>query len=114
EVILRQALNLARLWVVSGSGGECAVGPQLGQLRDRVRPLAERITHQSDPDPLSFAHDATQLQPLIKEAKERVLAQAVGRLMPSELDREIGEKALVLACGGGGGCGYVHLGAFSL
>lgn len=114
EVILRQALNLARLWVVSGSGGECAVGPQLGPLRDRVRPLAERIASFGEPDPLTFANDATQLFPLLREAKERVLAQSVGRLMPSELDREIGEKALVLACGGGGGCGYVHLGAFSL
>ncbi len=114
EVILRQALNLARVWVVSGSGGECAVGPQLGPLRDRLRPLAERMTSGSEPDPLSFANDAAQLQPILKETKERVLAQTVGRLMPSELDREIGEKALVLACGGGGGCGYVHLGAFSV
>src|SRR5882762_9839750 len=57
EVLLRQALNLARLWVVSGSGGECVVGPQLGPLRDRVRPLAERIARSGDLDPISLAND---------------------------------------------------------
>jgi predicted acylesterase/phospholipase RssA len=114
EIILRHALNLARVWVVSGSGGECVVGPQLGALRDRIRPLAERIAIQTDLDPLSLAADATQLKALIGAARETVLASHVGHLMPSELDREIGEKKLVLVLGGGGGCGYVHLGAFSM
>jgi predicted acylesterase/phospholipase RssA len=114
EVILRQALNLARLWVVSGSGGECVVGPQLGALRDRVRPLADRIAKSTDLDPLSLAIDAQQIQPMLREKKEAILQQHLGRLMPSELDRELGEKALVLVLGGGGGCGYVHLGAFSV
>lgn len=114
ELILRHALNLARLWVVSGSGGECVVGPQLAGLRDRVRPLAQRITSSTSLDPLSVGPDAQQLRPLLAAARESVLASHVGRLMPSELDRELGEKRLVLVLGGGGGCGYVHLGAFSL
>lgn len=114
EVILRQALNVARLWVVMGSGGECVVGPQLGGFRDRVRPLAERIARTPELDPLSLAPDAGQLQPLLRAARDAILTQHVTRLLPSELDREIGEKALVLVLGGGGGCGYVHLGAFSV
>lgn len=114
EIILRQALNLARVWVISGSGGECVVGPQLGVLRDRLRPLAERIKKTSDLDPLSLGHDAEALKPILRETREAVLAHHVGRLMPSELDRELGEKALVLVLGGGGGCGYVHVGVFSV
>jgi predicted acylesterase/phospholipase RssA len=114
EVILRQALNLARLWVVSGSGGECVVGPQLGDLRDRVRPLADRIARTQELDPMGLGADAQQLQPILKAAREAVLTHQVGRLLPSDLDREIGEKSLVLVLGGGGGCGYVHLGTFSV
>lgn len=114
EVILRQALNLARLWVVSGNGGECVVGPQLGALRDRLQASAERIGRSTDLDPVSLGNDAVQLAPLIRAARQQVLGQHVGRLMPSQLDRELSKKALVLVLGGGGGCGYVHLGAFSV
>ncbi len=114
EAVLRQALNLARLWVVPGQGGECVVGPQLGALRDRVRPLAEALRRSSDLDPAVLGPDAEQLGSVLRAQKEALLAQHLGRLMPGHLDKELGEKALVLAVGGGGGCGYVHLGAFSL
>jgi predicted acylesterase/phospholipase RssA len=114
ELVLRQALNLARLWVVSGSGGECVVGPQLGPLRDKVRPLAERIAKTNDLDPLSLANDAQQIQPMLREKRESILQQHLGRLSPGDLDKELGDKALVLVLGGGGGCGYVHLGMFSV
>ncbi|MCK6548067.1 patatin-like phospholipase family protein [Myxococcota bacterium] len=114
EIILRQALNLARLWVVPGSAGDVVVGPQLGALRDRIRPLAERIATSTDLDVLTLGPDAHQILPLLVDARESLLAAYGGRLLASHLDKELGEKALVVVTGGGGGCGYVHLGAFSL
>lgn len=114
EVILRQVLNLARCWVVSGGSGECVVGPQLGQYRDRVRPLAEAMGKHESLDPGDFASDADQLAGVLKAEKEALLKEVLGRMSKEDLERELCEKALVLAVGGGGGCGYVHLGAFSV
>lgn len=113
EIVLRQALNLARLWVVCSQDEEIPVGPQLGALRDRLRPLADTLRASSDVDPLAFGSDAEQIGKLLKAEKERILSQHVGKLMAADLDREVGQKELVLAVGGGGGCGYVHLGVFS-
>lgn len=114
EIVLRHALNLARCWVVNGSGGECVVGPQLGPFRDRVRTLAVAMTSKDDLDPETFASDADQIAPLLEAEKRAVVERNVGRLTREDLAKEIGQKALVLAVGGGGGCGYVHLGAFSV
>lgn len=115
EVILRQALNLARLWVVSGSGEPCVVGPQLGGFRDRVRPIAEKIAKSGDQlDVRALGTDATALAPALKAARDQLRSNFLGRLPPADLERELSEKALVLAVGGGGGCGYVHLGSFAV
>ena len=100
--------------MINGGGAECVVGPQLGQFRDRVRPLAEAMEKQADLDPRDFANDADQLAPLFKAEKEALLNAHLGRLTKVDLDRELSEKALVIAVGGGGGCGYVHLGTFSV
>ncbi len=110
--VLRRALNLARLWVVPRDDEACVVGPLLGRFRDQIRPLANTLASQKDPDPASFGPDAHALAPKVKEAEESILAERSGRLLPSDLDQELNHKALVLALGGGGGCGYVHLGAF--
>lgn len=114
EVVLRQALNLARLWVISKPSGACVVGPQLGAFRDRIRPLADRLTDARSLDLRELGRDATALEPILKSARDMLRSQFLGRLAPDDLDREIREKALVVAVGGGGGCGYVHLGAFTV
>lgn len=113
ELILRRTLNLARLWVVSTRRGECVVGPQLSEFRDRARILADRVDASKRFDPESLGPDAVQLEPHLRAARAALLSTNLGRLSPEELDRETGEKALVLAVGGGGGCGYAHLGAFT-
>lgn len=114
EVILRRALNLARLWVLNGAQGEVVVGPQLSAFRDIARRLADNIRGRTQLDPASLASDAMALDEPLKAAQAHLLSQTLGRLGPAELEAEIRDKALVLAVGGGGGCGYVHLGAFSL
>ena len=115
EQTLRLALNLGRLWVVpADGGGEVVVGPQLGRLRDRVRTLTDTIDHDAGLDPASLARDAEALAPVLKASKEAVLSRNPGRLLSSAFDREVGKKSLVMVLGGGGGCGYVHLGVFSV
>ncbi|MBI4820084.1 MAG: patatin-like phospholipase family protein [Deltaproteobacteria bacterium] len=109
---LRYALNLARLWVVPSSDGELVVGPQIGPFRERLRRVALAISKNAD-DPAALGNDADALTPLIADAREALASRFSGRLRPSSLDAELRNKALVLALGGGGGCGYVHLGAFS-
>ena len=113
ELVLRRALNLARLWVIHTRSGECVVGPQLSLFRDQVRKLADRIIQSDTVEPDALGLDAAELEPRLQTARESILSQNLGRISPGELDEEINEKALVLAVGGGGGCGYVHLGAFA-
>lgn len=114
EVILRRALNLARLWIVPGDAGDVVVGPQLSAFRDVVKRVADSIRDRTDLDPQSLAADADALEPALRREQASLLSQTLGRLSPTALEREISTKSLVLAVGGGGGCGYVHLGAFSL
>lgn len=114
EVILRRALNLARLWVLEGSQGDVVVGPRLSGFRDAARRLADTILARTDLDPGPLAADARALQDPLEATLAELRSFTLGRLSPDELEREVRDKALVLAVGGGGGCGYVHLGAFSL
>ncbi len=115
ELRLRQALNLARLWVLPGPDGtELNVGTKLAAFRDRLRPLARTLRESRSLDPASLDGELRALGPLLSEAYEGLISAWPGRLLPSVIDAEIGRKSLVLALGGGGGCGYVHLGAFSV
>ena len=114
ELSLRLALNLARLWVLPGPTGDVVVGPRLGAFRDHVRNLADELNANRSIDPGRLGSDAEKLRPLINEVQDKLLADHVGKLSRSDLDRELRTKALVLALGGGGGCGFVHLGAFSI
>lgn len=114
EVVIRVALNLARLWVVSGRNGDVVVGPRLGAFRDRVKTLAASLRGDHLSDPAHVGADAEQLRPLLNEAQDKLLTDHIGHLTREDLDRELRQKALVIALGGGGGCGFVHLGAFAV
>lgn len=115
EVALRHALNLARTWVIREGGRDLVIGDRLGAFRDRVRPVAERLSAaDGDLDPRQLASDAEHLQTLVRWVVDDILTHHRGELDPNRLEREIREKRLVVALGGGGGCGYAHLGALSL
>lgn len=114
ELTLRYALNLARLWVVSTEREECILGPRLTEFREHLRPLAEAILRTGRTlDPGTLRDAAVELGPRIIQTRQTLLTENTNRIAPSTLDRELETKSLVLVLGGGGGCGYVHLGAFS-
>jgi predicted acylesterase/phospholipase RssA len=117
EVLLRQVLSLAKLWVLStpADGETLSVGPVLGDFRDRATRLAESIAKLGEGfDPAELGRDAEAFSEPLVEAKTLLLSRYPGRVFPSMIDREVGQKSLVLVLGGGGGSGYVHLGAFSV
>lgn len=114
EVILRRSLNLARMWIISAPEGDVVVGPQLSSFRDLVRRFSTGVRERSNLDPATLGPDALALAEPLRAAQAEVLSQTLGRLSADALESEIRNKELVLAVGGGGGCGYVHLGAFSL
>ncbi len=117
EVLLRQVLSLAKLWVLStpADGETLSVGPVLGEFRDRATRLAETIAKLGEGfDPAELGRDAEAFSEPLVEAKTLLLSRYPGRVFPSMIDREVGQKSLVLVLGGGGGSGYVHLGAFSV
>lgn len=114
EQVLRWALNLARAWVVETPDGAIPVGAKLGRFRHRVRELVDVcLASPNPPDPARLGTLARSLVEAVDEARAGVLETFAGRLSPTHLDQEIRSKALVLALGGGGGCGYVHIGAFA-
>lgn len=117
EVLLRQALSLAKLWVLDApAGGEAlSVGQILGDFRDRAAVLAKTALELGEGfDPAELGRDAEALAPYLLEARDLLLSRFPGRLFPSVIDKEVGQKSLALVLGGGGGAGYVHLGAFSV
>lgn len=116
EVALRLALNLARLWVLRvGTETDLAVGPRLGQFRDGVRPMADRILRRGDDlDPRELAMEAEQLRQQLAPTLQGILTWHRGRLTPERLGEELSVKRLVLALGGGGGSGWAHLGVLAL
>ncbi|NJK89031.1 MAG: patatin-like phospholipase family protein [Myxococcales bacterium] len=115
EVALRLAFNIARTWVVQHEGRDVVIGHRLSSFRDRVRSIADRLAASNgEIDPRELELDAERLQTLVHWQIDDILTAHRGELSAERLDREIGQKKLVLALGGGGGCGYAHLGALSL
>lgn len=112
EWLLRLALNMARLWILPTAQSEVVVGPKLGAYRAEATKLAHRIMKTEDP--ATLGPDAHLIRPVLEDARRTLLADAGPTVTTADLDRELGTKVLALAVGGGGGCGYVHLGTFSV
>lgn len=118
EAALRYALSLARLPVLDTDTGPVSTLPLLAEFRDRLSRMLEDAMHAY---PGGVEVDATVLNRLISDvvrltraARARLVVQVGSRLPAEALERELTERALVLACGGGGGSGYIHLGSFAL
>ena len=115
EAALRQAIAVARLHRIEGEGGTVLVDDLTTRLRAEVRTLLDgQLGPGRSASSEALAAAAPLLQMRARQVRREVLARAEGRIEPSAVEREIHQKALVLVTGGGGGSGYVHLGAFQL
>lgn len=70
----------------------------------RTRNTRQRITEA--------VHVFKELHGDLAAARDAVLAAHTSDFTSSELDREVGKKTLVSVAGGGGGAGYVYVGAW--
>ncbi len=115
EAKLRYALSLARLTEVRTSDGRDVdlageVDAYRRRLVDTLSPLL--LDRRGLVERPEIAALAPVVWELATEQREKLKATTSSRIAWEDVDREIREKVLVLACGGGGGTGYVYLGAF--
>ncbi len=116
EALIRWALALGRMCLLRTPEGydvevDGVVAPFRGWLQERLRAAIR-------PDGKIDGGELRSLCPSIDHrmasARERLLDHFVMDFGAEHLDRELQHKELVLVLGGGGGCGYAHLGAFEL
>ncbi|HEY0839537.1 MAG TPA: patatin-like phospholipase family protein [Vulgatibacter sp.] len=111
EDALRWAIALARLGTVGTGAAALALEPEVAAFRDG---LLERLGPAvSSADLRGAAALAPALAGEARALRSAILARHAD-LLPEDLDRELREKKLVLALGGGGGTAYSYLGAFAL
>ncbi len=113
EAALRWAISIARLGDLDSRGLHFALEGDVAAFRNE---LVARLTPALDhphPELDAVASLAPSLATKSLQLREAILSRYAG-LDPADLDREIREKKLVLALGGGGGTSYVFLGVFAL
>jgi predicted acylesterase/phospholipase RssA len=116
ENALRYALNLARLTLIrQPDGGDLDVAGFLAPYRDELQPVATSLlVEPAKIDPAAVTGLLPHLVSRAREWRGKLLGTFEGRLTGAALDRECCEKALLVACGGGGGVAWSYLGAFDL
>jgi predicted acylesterase/phospholipase RssA len=116
EAALRTALSVARLYRLQGTSGDVDLESFVAPLRDEVHKLFAVGGFSSGRlgSPEKLRPIATILRDQALRARDKILAAHASELAPASLDREIREKSLVVAAGGGGGTGYVYLGVYAL
>jgi predicted acylesterase/phospholipase RssA len=115
EAALRYVLTLARLLELRlRDGSDVSVDEITAELRDRVHTYLAPIFNQATIDARELARAVPPLSQAARATRSRLIVQLAGRLEPDHLERELTQRALVLACGGGGGSGYGNLGGFAL
>ena len=119
---LRYAIGLASLDRFSPGAGIGTSGRGDVQIdASLVLPFRSRLIEQLQPalhrqrDPSARLCDAAivlrELEAPMKALRARLLEHHRNDFSAAELDREIGHKRLVLIAGGGGGAGFVYIGA---
>lgn len=115
EAALRYALALARLPILSApDGSEVWILDATAELRDRLTTLLAPAFARDRVDTAQLAQVLAPVCEAARKARGRVVVQTQKQLSPAQLEQELTQRALVLACGGGGGAGYGSLGAFAL
>lgn len=91
--------------------------PRLGRWRIRVLgDLRQVLLHTRDSRKRVEAAAAAleRMLPALEETRAEVLEKYADEFSPDELDQELGIKTLVSVAGGGGGSGYVYIGAWEV
>lgn len=115
EAGLRFALSLSHLTEVRTSDGRdielsALTHPLRMRLNETLSPLL--LDHRGIVQRPEIASLIPIILDLTREHAERIKWETRDLLAWSDIEAEIRNKSLVLACGGGGGTGYVYLGAF--
>jgi predicted acylesterase/phospholipase RssA len=121
---LRYLLSFARLTAFEPGTAELGAptGRPLVDVTDELAPFRERVVAELE-EPLRQQADPRQrvrgaaavlaaLRAPLAEARRQVIEHHGGDFAERELDAEVGRRVLVNVVGGGGGAGYVYLGAY--
>ncbi len=87
----------------------------IGEMRSEVIRVFSRVLRSTSDPQRRLLRAATLLQPFtqrLREARRSVIFAHRADFTEKELDAEVGRKVLVSVAGGGGGAGYVYLGAW--
>lgn len=115
EAALRYAMALARLVVLrTPAGDDLTVAEYTQEIRDKLAEMLAPAFARDRVDEALVARAALPASKLARAARAKLVVRLGSKMSPEDIERELTQKALVLACGGGGGVGYVHLGAFAL
>jgi predicted acylesterase/phospholipase RssA len=115
ESLLRTALSLARMHRVRGPRGDVEVGDFLAKYRSEVTAvLSPALGNGKAPSGEQLRTAAGVLAAPMRATYESLIRHFASDLPAEAIDREVRYKALVVVAGGGGGTGYVYLGAYSL
>ena len=109
------ALALAKLRTLHADGRDVLVDEALGYFRERIvdafRPII--LDNHGAIDYYELGRLTPALHEEILRMEERLLRTHVNDFSREHLEDELTRKELVLVMGGGGGSGYVYLGAFA-
>jgi predicted acylesterase/phospholipase RssA len=113
---VRYMLRFAHLTNIDTEGdGAVAVQDELAPFREQVLETL-RPALRDEPDPhnrLLRAHAGLGiLGPALEQERASLIERHGGRGFATVIDEELARKALVSVAGGGGGAGYVYIGAY--
>lgn len=115
EAAIRYALAIARLTAIRGTNGrDIPLTHVTQELRDKLHALLGPAFARNRVDGALIERVSGEVSRVARTTRGRVVVHLGNRVSPQALERELTHRTLVLACGGGGGSGYAHLGAFAL
>ncbi len=115
EASLRYALSLSRIVALRlGDGTDLDVAALTSDLRDRITTFLTPVFARESVDILQLNRAIVPISQTARTTRAKLVVSLGDRFSPAALEREITQRALVLACGGGGGSGYSTVGVFAL
>lgn len=114
EARLRWALGLAKLHSLRVGRVDVPLEHEVVEFRDELLAVLRPLFEGERVELAALAAIAPSLARRVGRLRAQLLRRHADRVPPERLDEELREKKLVLALGGGGGTGFVYIGAFQL